>query len=95
MSLKLNQVLKSSILIESFPSIFVFSWFTGFQAYWITLDCLKLIQANPVNHENTSLDGKLALRIGDSLLGSAEGPASSPASPKNNYNLHTTVVKGL
>ena len=47
-----------------------------------------------MNQENTSLDGKLALRIGDSLLGSAEDPASSPSLPKNNYNLHTTVVKG-
>ena len=74
--------IESPILIDSFPSIFVFSWFTGFQACWITLDCLKSIQANPVNQEKTSLDGKLALRIGDSLLGSVEDAASSPSLPK-------------
>ena len=36
-----------------------------------------------MNQENTNLDGKLALRIGDSLLGSVEDPASSPSLPKN------------
>ena len=36
-----------------------------------------------MNQENTSLDGKLALRIGDSLLGSVEDPTSSPSLPKN------------
>lgn len=44
-----------------------------------------------MNQENTSLDGKLALRIGDSLLGSVEDPASSPSLPKNNYNYYTTA----
>jgi hypothetical protein len=38
-----------------------------------------------VNQEKTNLDGKLALRIRDALLGSVEDSASSPSLPKNNY----------
>ena len=43
-------------------------------------DLLNPVQANPVNQPKTNVDGKLALRMGDSLLGSVDW--TSPTGPK-------------
>ena len=67
---------ESPILNASFPSKLVFSWFTGFA--WMDFKQSRVIQHawNPVNHEKTKMDGKLSMRIGDSILGSVEDAIS-------------------
>ena len=79
LDLQLNQVINPRL---SMPVFYTLLSFPGSLDFSGLLE--QTIQANPVKQEKTNLDGKLALRIGDSLLGSVEDAASSPSLPKNN-----------
>ena len=75
--LKLNQVLNLQFSLTVFHPFLSFHGSLDFRHAG-----LPWIAWNPVNQEKPNLDGRLGLRIGDSLIGSVEDAASSPIVPK-------------